>query len=181
MSLSNNKTRIFELLNLCKKNQGEYLPSHHGSGSWATTYSNEFVDSASEILFIIIKSGASSPLTLLSILFRKHEIKSCRSSVMDLERVKYLYNSHLRHKVEELKLNEDVKVTKKKIGCNYCNKSVADLTHHISSAHPEKWVEYSKRPGVLENLKGKLRCSGCGSFLKKLEGHKAKCSMVISN
>ncbi len=39
----NQKKQIIELVEKCKSKQGEYLPSHHGSGSWATTYSTEFV------------------------------------------------------------------------------------------------------------------------------------------
>jgi len=181
VSLSNQQTRVSELLSICKKSQGEYLPSHHGSGSWATTYSNEFIDSASELLFIFMTSGAASPFDLLSILFIKHKIKSCRGSVMDEDRVKSLYNSNLKVKIEELKTKEEVAGKKGKVGCNYCKKKFFDLIHHISTAHPELWGEYSKRSGVLESLKGKVRCSGCGVFVKKIEKHKAKCSMAISN
>ena len=47
------KARVRELISICKKYQGEYLPSTHGSGSWATTYSLDFIRAAAELFSIL--------------------------------------------------------------------------------------------------------------------------------
>ena len=64
--------RIDELLDICKKSQGEYRLAHHGSGSWATTYSNEFVAASIELYNIFGSSKIYIPIWEMSELFRKH-------------------------------------------------------------------------------------------------------------
>ncbi|WP_219599737.1 hypothetical protein, partial [Vibrio parahaemolyticus] len=56
-----------------------------------------------------------------------------------------------------------------KVPCPYCAKMVADLTQHVSQSHPESWNHFSVQNSI--DLNGKTRCSSCGSFLKKIEGH----------
>lgn len=96
----NHRGRIIELLNQCKKYQGEYIPSDHGTGSWATTYSNEFIDAAAEIYYIFESSYLFKAKSELSKLFISNNIYSCRGSVMDLDRVEYLYDKHLKSKLK---------------------------------------------------------------------------------
>lgn len=90
------KSRVHELISHCKKYQGEYLPNTHGSGSWATTYSREFIHSAAELFMILEKSNSPWPIDDLSKLFMENKIPSCRGAKMTTERVEYLYKSHLR-------------------------------------------------------------------------------------
>ncbi|MEL7982787.1 hypothetical protein AAG584_22345 [Vreelandella titanicae] len=90
------KPRVHELISHCEKYQGEYLPNTHGSGSWATTYSREFIYSAAELFMILEKLNSPCPIDDLSKLFMENKIPSCRGAKMTTERVEYLYKRHLR-------------------------------------------------------------------------------------
>tara|TARA_B110000091_G_C13528839_1_gene355521 strand:- start:306 stop:620 length:315 start_codon:yes stop_codon:yes gene_type:complete len=96
-----NELRLLELIDICKKHQGEHLDAHHGSGSWATSYSNFFIDAASEMYVIYKKSGSLNPIFKLSQDFQKAKIRSCRGSVMCSDKVQYLYKSHLKSKIKK--------------------------------------------------------------------------------
>mgnify|MGYP003626355892 CR=1 FL=1 len=172
---ANNK--IKKLVALCKSTQGEYLSSEHGSGSWATTYSLEFINSASELYLLFKNANALEPLSDMSKLFREAGIRSCRGAEFHRERVEYLFKSHLRHRVEQL--TTKAKLLHKTVKCEYCEKSVINLTMHVSQAHPEKWRDFSLQNNV--DLKGKTRCASCGSFLKKIEGHNLKCLKTLTH
>ena len=87
-----------ELLEICEKFSGEYRPSHHGSGSWATTYSNEFLAAAAELWFLY-KSAGKYPIGAMSRAFQDAGIRSCRGSRMSFDRVEYLYETHLKRRV----------------------------------------------------------------------------------
>jgi hypothetical protein len=93
------KSKLHALLDICQKHQGEHLKVTHGSGSWATTYSNEFIDAAASIYNLYKKSGFPNPIHQLSQDFQHRKIRSCRGSKMDEERVKYLFKTHLESKV----------------------------------------------------------------------------------
>lgn len=171
MELSkSDRKRIKVLIETCKSKQGEYLPSHHGSGSWATTYSNEFIDSACELYLLFKSMEFVDPIHVLSYQLRKAGIRSCRGSEFNADRVEYLYTVHLRRRIEEL---EHKKKFKAKVSCLYCERKVFDLTQHVSHAHPEKWNSFFVTNSV--DLKGKTRCGACGSFLKSMRGHSEKC------
>ncbi len=90
------KARVRELISICKKYQGEYLPNTHGPGSWATTYSREFILAASELYLIIEKSNSPWPIDDLSQLFMESKISSCRGAQMTPDKVEYLYKNHLK-------------------------------------------------------------------------------------
>ncbi|MGE8943137.1 hypothetical protein ACO2I3_14595 [Leptospira interrogans] len=90
------KRREDELLAICKSKQGEYLPGHHGRGSWATTYSNEFIAASRELCALYKVAGEYFPYHALSRSFRQAGIKSCRGAEMTFKRAEYLYNTHLR-------------------------------------------------------------------------------------
>lgn len=98
---SRHSKRIDELLEICKRYQGEYRFTHHGPGSWATTYSSEFINASIELYDILGSSKMYNPIWEMSTLFRKHGIRSCRGAEMFFDRVEYLYESHLRGKVKE--------------------------------------------------------------------------------
>ncbi|MBY5986139.1 hypothetical protein KUW18_18800 [Halomonas sp. DP5Y7-2] len=59
--------------------------------------------------------------------------------------------------------------------CPICAKKVVDVDMHVSQSHTKEWHKYSDDDQVMKRLKGKLRCSGCGSFLKTRKGHDEKC------
>ena len=90
------KLREAELLAICKSKQGGYLPGHHGRGSWATTYSNEFIAASKELCALYKAAGEYFPHYALSRSFRHAGIRSCRGAEMTFERVDYLYNTHLK-------------------------------------------------------------------------------------
>ncbi|MFA1563034.1 hypothetical protein [Aliivibrio fischeri] len=175
----NQKKQIIELVEKCKSKQGEYLPSHHGSGSWATTYSTEFINSAAELYLIFQSLDIGDPLCLLSAKFRAAGIRSCRGSEFTIDRVEYLYTSHLSYRLSVIEKQIKTKAVKNKVSCPYCAKKVVDLTQHISQSHSDKWDAYYAKNNV--NLMGKIRCRSCGCFLKTLYGHKEKCPRTLEN
>ena len=97
------QNKIMQLIDICKKSQGEHLPFHHGSGSWATTYSNKFLDAAAELYVLYENNGSYWPISNLSSAFKDAEILSCRGSAMSIDRVEYLYKTHLQGRIEKLK------------------------------------------------------------------------------
>jgi len=100
---SKDHVRACELIEHCKKYQGEYIPGDHGSGSWATTYSNQFIEASAEMCAIFKRSGSNLPVFTLSQYFKNAGIRSCRGSVMNIDKVEYLYKTHLKSKVEKYK------------------------------------------------------------------------------
>ena len=90
------------LLKVCKEYSGEYLPSHHGSGSWATTYSNQFADAATELWMLYRDAGSRWPILDLSSDFRGASIRSCRGAEMNLDRVAYLLEHHIAPRLERI-------------------------------------------------------------------------------
>lgn len=109
-----------QLLAMCKQFQGEYLPAHHGRGSFATTYSWEFIN-ASCALYRIYCGAELSPwdskqlqrisrghdglrkanlhlwiIGYMAQRFQDTGVSSCRGSKMTFSIVEYLYNTHLK-------------------------------------------------------------------------------------
>lgn len=97
--------KIKALIAECKSTQGEYVESHHGSGSWATTYSTELINCACELYLLYKSLDLCDPLILLSRQFCSAGIRSCRGAEFDMERVEYLYVTHMRHRLDELEKN----------------------------------------------------------------------------
>jgi hypothetical protein len=93
-------SRIAELLDVCKVKQGRYLDFHHGPGSWATRYSHDFVEAASEIYRTIIRLKPNA-MWEMSELFRAYGIRSCRGSVMDPNKVEYLYETYIKWRLND--------------------------------------------------------------------------------
>ena len=60
-----NGERIKELVSACKASQGEYRHAHHGKGSWATTYSDQFIDASLEIYTLFSSPGIFNPVIKL--------------------------------------------------------------------------------------------------------------------
>jgi hypothetical protein len=88
-----------KLLVFCKENSGEYRPAHHGKGSFATTYSNEFIDASAKLWKLHEKNGSFYPQYAMSRDFLSLGIRSCRGSAMNAARVEYLYKTHLKGKL----------------------------------------------------------------------------------
>lgn len=101
MKLSKKKAaKRDEFLKVCKKYSGEYLPSHHGKGSWATTYSNQFISAATDLWLLYKDAGSVWPVADLSRDFRRESIRSCRGADMSFDRVEYLLKSHIGPEIE---------------------------------------------------------------------------------
>lgn len=86
--------READLIATCAKWSGEYLPSHHGPGSWATTYSNEFVSASTDLCLLYHEAGykwGHDTIVRLYIAFRDNGIRSCRGGVFNFDTTKYLY------------------------------------------------------------------------------------------
>lgn len=79
-----------ELIEICKNNSGEYLPSHHPSTSWATTYSNAFVEAATELYNRRRREDPKTATTKLYIVLRDAKVPACRGGLMTYEKVEYL-------------------------------------------------------------------------------------------
>jgi len=100
----NDKQIISDLIEVCKKNQGEYIPGGHGSGSWATTYSRQFISAAAKLYIIFEKSGPGRPIAMLSSHFRQAGIRSCRGNIMNTNKVEYLYKTHLASEIDKYQI-----------------------------------------------------------------------------
>ncbi len=96
------QSRLNELIEICKEKQGEYLEAHHGPGSWATTYSNEFINAAAEMYVIYKRSGSYWPISDLSSALLDAGVRSCRGSSMGIDRTEYLYQTHLKKKIKQI-------------------------------------------------------------------------------
>lgn len=106
--------RVNELLVVCQAKQGEYVGTFNRG--WATSYSSEFVDAATE-LFKIYSNGKITPsirghgnkhfltviFDLMATLFSSNGIRSCRKSAMNRESVRYLFEAHIHRKLYKTK------------------------------------------------------------------------------
>ena len=90
------------LIATCKAKQGEFLPGDHGPGSWATTYSHDFVDAASRLYLLYKGRGHRRALRMLASIFRSNNIRSCRGAEMTSDLVDYLYKAHLARRISQL-------------------------------------------------------------------------------
>lgn len=169
------KKKIESFIAICAKKQGEYLPITHGPGSWATTYSTDFVNASVSILEIYKMRGVQNPIEKLSQLYMHHKIKSCRGSLMTIKRVEYLYNRHLASKLKARK----EQARPPKYPCPFCDKPISDEVQHVSQSHPDKWQSYSLNQKVIDYVQDKIRCELCGSFLNTTEGHGKKCLRTL--
>lgn len=82
------------LLQVCFAKQGEYLNAGQPSGSWSTRYGNDFIEAAS-YLFLLHTRTTRYPEYSMSRAFIDAGVKSCRGTVMDDKRVKYLIGTHI--------------------------------------------------------------------------------------
>src|SRR5690606_19896688 len=95
--------RVAELIDACKRWQGEYRPAHHPPNSWATTYSYDFVRAAAELYVIFERAGLYPPLWELAHRLRKAGVRSCRGSTFSVSRAEYLFETHLKEEIREVK------------------------------------------------------------------------------
>ncbi|WP_145984919.1 hypothetical protein [Geobacter sulfurreducens] len=93
------KNREAEFIEQCRTYQGERLLPGSGSGSWATTYADEFIDAATALYLLYKNMGVRSPLASIAAMFREAGIKSCRGAEMSIVKVEYLYKTHLLKKL----------------------------------------------------------------------------------
>ena len=83
------------LIKICRETQGEYLPAHHGSGSWATTYSEPFIQAVKELGILYREAGYRWPVGQISEELKNAEVRSCRGKEMTSERFRYLWETHI--------------------------------------------------------------------------------------
>ena len=83
------------LIQRCRETQGEYRPAHHGTGSWATTYSDAFIQAVRELGNLYREAGHISPIAQISKEFQRAGVTSCRGKEMNWERVRYLWETHI--------------------------------------------------------------------------------------
>jgi hypothetical protein len=107
------RRRVDELLEICRQSQGPYLEPHHGPWSWATTYGNEFIDAATELYGIYSAAKLVPPIPpghgtryalgvifdLMAQAFSSANVRSCRGTFMDTDKVRYLYEAHIYKKL----------------------------------------------------------------------------------
>ena len=79
----------------CRETQGEFLPAHHGSGSWATTYSDPFIQAVKELGKLYSEAGYRWPMGQVSEELKNAGVRSCRGKEMTWERVRYLWDTHI--------------------------------------------------------------------------------------
>jgi len=79
-----------ELLEVCRQFSGEYLPGGHPKTSFATTYSNQFVEAATELYERFKKQDRRRATILLYVALRDAKIPSCRGGIMDFDKTDYL-------------------------------------------------------------------------------------------
>lgn len=94
-----------ELLQICRENQGERVPPGHPMTTFATTYSDEFIEAAAELWLRFDhdrKPGHRSASTAkLYAAFRKADIPACRGGPMTWEKTEYLIKRPIfRHLVK---------------------------------------------------------------------------------
>jgi hypothetical protein len=87
--------RKTELIAICARHQGEHIAPGHPRTSWATCYGNEFVAAAAELYALYSHLGHRMALGKLSEAFQRNGIRSCRGSRMTLERIEYLFKTHV--------------------------------------------------------------------------------------
>lgn len=87
------------LLKICADFSGEYLLAHHGKGSFATTYSNEFIEAATTLWKISLAAGLAFPQSQMSKDFMVANITTCRGAKFTIERVDYLYQNHIQDRL----------------------------------------------------------------------------------
>lgn len=103
--------RVRELVAICKKMQGEYVGIFNKG--WATSYSTEFVNAATELFKIYSQRDKISPpirhygtrnfiitiCDLIADLFSSSGIRSCRGSAMNRENMRYLFDAYILRKL----------------------------------------------------------------------------------
>ena len=84
------------LIETCRDKQGPYRYAHHGSGSWATTYSDEFIAAATGLVEVYREAKVVwGPVYCISHDLREAGVLSCRRSPMTLRITQYLWDTHI--------------------------------------------------------------------------------------
>jgi hypothetical protein len=79
-----------ELLEICRSYSGEYIPPGHPKTTFATTYSNQFVEAAAELYQRYHADNPRTAINRLYVALRDAKIPSCRGGVMTFSKVEYL-------------------------------------------------------------------------------------------
>jgi|TARA_R110001583_G_scaffold112844_1_gene262937 hypothetical protein len=122
------------LLDYCKKFSGSYINNlNKSSAPFATTYSTEFCDAASDLIRLYKRYQISKPINRLTTNFQENKIYTCRDHDMTISRAQYLYKNHL---FSRLKNNDYIVLTEiKKEKCPSCGKLKTNLQEHIKAVH----------------------------------------------
>jgi hypothetical protein len=92
------------LVEECKIHEGQaFLSPEHPSTSCATQYGQKFIDAATDLYLHYKGVGIAHPQYRMSSVFRENGIRTCRQSIMDVTKVEYLINTHIKRNIIQRK------------------------------------------------------------------------------
>lgn len=89
------KEREAELITVCLQHSGEYVPAHHPSTSFATTYSHDFVKAAADLYLLYQELEPNSATLRLYLAFKEAGVPACRGGAMTIDKLKYLLDTRV--------------------------------------------------------------------------------------
>ena len=97
------EARIKELLEVCKKSQGEATPIGHPKTSFCVTYSTNFLYATAEIFYLLgFTQHQGREEVELALLFQAHGIYACKGGLMTSKMLKQLYAERLNNLMSEV-------------------------------------------------------------------------------
>ena len=90
------------LVEKCWEKQGPYRLAHHGLGSWATTYSDEFLAAVADLVKVYREAQVVwCPVYCISHDFWEAGVLSCLKSPMTIRNTQYLWDTHIARRLKE--------------------------------------------------------------------------------
>jgi hypothetical protein len=98
-----------DLLDICHASQGEYLDAWHPPTSWATRYSNKFVEAIAALYGLYRANGFEDPHFEILALLEERGVRACRGGVITAVQLKYVFEQYqipvLSRRIGRLKLD----------------------------------------------------------------------------
>ncbi len=85
---------VDDLIEECRKNQGEHIPAGHPRTSWATKYSHWFVEAVTKLYALYSRRGYDDPERAVLAALQAAGIHSCRGGVMTPPQLRYLVEAY---------------------------------------------------------------------------------------
>ena len=99
VALDDRRRRLIET---CREKQGPYRYAHHGSGSWATTYSEDFLAAVTGLVAVYREAQVVWGLVYcISHDLREAGVLSCRGSPMTIQITQYLWDTHIARRLKQ--------------------------------------------------------------------------------